>query len=61
MSNIKVAMTIPEKEAAIVIDGQHTYSMKENDVVTITKAENPARFVSSSVNGFYEKVQSKLA
>lgn len=60
-SNIKVEMTIPEKEAAIVVDGQHTYSMKEHDIVTITNAKNPARFVSSSFNGFYEKVQSKLA
>ena len=60
-SNIKVEMTIPEKEAVIVIDGQHSYDMKENDVVTVTRGKNPARFVSSSVNGFYEKVQSKLA
>jgi NAD+ kinase len=60
-SNIKVEMTIPEKEAALVIDGQHSYNMKENDVVTVTRAENPARFVSSSINGFYEKVQSKLS
>ncbi|WMW22631.1 NAD(+)/NADH kinase [Methanolobus mangrovi] len=59
-SIIKVEMTIPEKEAAIVIDGQHSYSIKEHDVVTLTKAKNPARFVSSSINGFYEKVQSKL-
>ncbi|MBP1909008.1 NAD(+)/NADH kinase [Methanolobus bombayensis] len=60
-SNIKVEMTIPEKEAALVIDGQHSYNMKENDIVTVTRAENPARFVSSSINGFYEKVQSKLS
>ncbi|MDG6244316.1 MAG: NAD(+)/NADH kinase [Methanolobus sp.] len=60
-STIKVEMIIPEKEAAVVIDGQHSYSMKENDIVTITKAENPARLVCSSANGFYEKVQSKLA
>ncbi|WP_319507999.1 NAD(+)/NADH kinase [uncultured Methanolobus sp.] len=60
-SIVKVEMTIPEKEAAIVIDGQHSYSIKEHDVVILTKAKNPARFVSSSINGFYEKVQSKLA
>lgn len=60
-SILKVEMIVPEKEAAIVIDGQHSYNMKENDVVTITKAENPARFVSSSINGFYEKVETKLA
>jgi NAD+ kinase len=60
-SSIKVEMTIPEKEAALVIDGQHSYNMVENDLVTVTRAENPARFVSSSINGFYEKVQSKLS
>jgi NAD+ kinase len=59
-STIKVEMIIPEKEAVVVIDGQHSYSIKANDVVTLTRAKNPARFVSSSVNGFYEKVQSKL-
>ncbi|MDN5310728.1 MAG: kinase [Methanolobus sp.] len=59
-STIKVEMMIPEKEAVIVIDGQHTHGIKANDVVTLTRAKNPARFVSSSVNGFYEKVQSKL-
>lgn len=59
-STIKVEMVIPEKEAVIVIDGQHTYGIKARDVVTLTRASNPARFVSSSVNGFYEKVQSKL-
>ena len=60
-SSIKVEMMIPEKEAVIVIDGQHSYNIKEHDVVTLTKAKDPARFVSSSTNGFYEKVQSKLA
>ncbi|MCQ6963130.1 NAD(+)/NADH kinase [Methanolobus chelungpuianus] len=59
-STIKVEMVIPEKEAVIVIDGQHTYGIKARDVVTLTRAKYPARFVSSSVNGFYEKVQSKL-
>ncbi len=60
-SSIKVEVTIPEKEAVIVIDGQHSYNIKDNDVVTLTRAKNPARLISSSVNGFYEKVQSKLA
>jgi NAD+ kinase len=59
-SMIKVEVTIPEKEAVIVIDGQHSYNIKDNDIVTLTRAKNPARLVSSSVNGFYEKVQTKL-
>ncbi|MBN2110888.1 MAG: NAD(+)/NADH kinase [Methanosarcinaceae archaeon] len=59
-SKIAVEMTIPEKEAAIVIDGQHSYSIKASDRIILTRAKYPARFVSSSINGFYEKVQSKL-
>jgi NAD+ kinase len=59
-SKIIVEMIIPEKEAVIVIDGQHSYNIKEHDIVTLARANNPARFVSSSINGFYAKVQSKL-
>lgn len=59
-SILKIRLTIPEKKAAIVIDGQYTYSITENDVVTLTEAKNPARFVKSSVVSFYEKVQDKL-
>jgi NAD+ kinase len=57
---IKVEITIPEKEAAVVIDGQHTYTMKKEDTIHLTKAKNPARFVVTERSGFYEKVQSKL-
>lgn len=59
-SIIKVEITIPEKEAVIVIDGQHNYTFCEHDVVTLTKAKYPARFVNTSITDFYEKVQSKL-
>jgi NAD+ kinase len=59
-SKITVEMIIPEKEAVIVIDGQHSYNIREHDIVTLTRANNPARFVSSSINGFYAKVHSKL-
>lgn len=57
---INVETTIPEKEAILVIDGQHTYKVYENDTVTLTKATQPARFIKSSIYRFYEKVQSKL-
>jgi NAD+ kinase len=59
-SIIRVEITIPEKEAIIVIDGQHNYTVSEHDVVTLTKAKYPARFVNTSITDFYEKVQSKL-
>ncbi|HJH32499.1 MAG TPA: NAD(+) kinase [Methanosarcinaceae archaeon] len=60
-STIRVELTNPEKEAVIVIDGQHTYAVVEHDVITLTKAEHPARFVRTTISGFYKKVQSKLA
>lgn len=60
-SKIKLTMTIPEKEAAVVLDGQHTYHVHEHDVITLTRAENPARFVKMPLDGFYEKVKSKLS
>ena len=59
-SSIKVELVVPEKEAAIVIDGQYTYNIGKEDVVTLVREENPARFVKTSSSGFYEKVQSKL-
>lgn len=60
-SEIKVELTLPKKEAVIVIDGQHTRNIKEDDTIIITKADKPARFVKVRENGFYEKVRSKLA
>ncbi|ADI73352.1 ATP-NAD/AcoX kinase [Methanohalobium evestigatum Z-7303] len=57
---INVETTIPEKEAILVIDGQHTYKIHENHVVTLTKADQPARFVKSSIYRFYDKIQYKL-
>ncbi|MDK2891709.1 NAD(+)/NADH kinase [Methanohalophilus sp.] len=58
--SIQVEIIVPEKEAAIVIDGQHNFTMKMNDVITLTEAPNPARFVSTGITGFYQKVESKL-
>lgn len=60
-SEIKVELTVPKKEAVIIIDGQYTRKIKEDDIILITKAERPARFVKTRENGFYEKVRSKLA
>ncbi|MCS3924482.1 NAD(+)/NADH kinase [Methanosalsum natronophilum] len=59
-SILKIRVTIPEKKAAIVIDGQYTYHVSEKDEVFLTEAKNPARFVDSSLISFYEKVQNKL-
>ncbi|KGK98931.1 inorganic polyphosphate kinase [Methanococcoides methylutens] len=59
-SLIKVEMIIPEKEAALVVDGQYTHNIQENDVVTLTMSNFPARFVETSASGFYERVESKL-
>lgn len=59
-SVIKVEMIVPEKEAALVIDGQYARNIQEEDVVTITMSNMPARFVEISASGFYERVQNKL-
>ncbi len=60
-SEIRVELTMPKKEAVIVIDGQYTGRIKENDKILITKADKPARFVKTREDGFYEKVKSKLS
>ncbi len=59
-SMIKVEMIIPEKEAALVVDGQYTYTIKENDIVTLDLAKQPARFVRTMDGDFYKRVESKL-
>ena len=61
ISEIKVELTVPKKEAVLVIDGQYTRNIKEDDTIIITKADKPARFVKTREDGFYEKVRSKLA
>ena len=58
---IRLELIVPKKEAIIVIDGQFTRKIKEDDKILITKAEKPARFVKTRKDGFYEKVRSKLA
>ncbi len=60
-SEIRLELTMPKKEAVIVVDGQFTKKIKEDDKIVITKAEKPARFVKTRKDGFYEKVRSKLA
>lgn len=58
-SVIRIELCLPEKDAVVVIDGQYTRSMKEKDVLTITKAAMPARFVALHED-FYAKVRDKL-
>lgn len=47
------------KDAAIVIDGRHTEPVHAGDAIVITKADEPALFVTTGWR-FYEKVRSKL-
>ena len=60
-SEIRLELTVPKKEAVIVIDGQYTRKIKEDDTILITKAERPARFVKTREGGFYDKVRNKLS
>lgn len=59
-SKITVELTLPKK-ALVVIDGQFTTAIEEDNKIYITKADKPARFVKARKEGFYEKVRSKLA
>ncbi len=59
-SEIKVELTMPKKEAVIVIDGQYSRKINKDDTILIMKAEKPARFVKTKESGFYEKVRRKL-
>ncbi len=47
------------KDAAIVLDGHHTQPVRAGDLITITRAEEPALFAKTGWR-FYEKVRSKL-
>lgn len=47
------------KDAAIVLDGHHTQPVRAGDIITITRAEEPALFAKTGWR-FYEKVRSKL-
>jgi NAD+ kinase len=60
-SEIKVELTVPKKEAVLVIDGQFSRTIKAEDTIIITRAQKPARFVRTREDGFFEKVRNKLA
>jgi NAD+ kinase len=60
-SEIKVELTIPKKDAVLVIDGQFSTTIKQEDTIIITRADKPARFVKTREDGFFEKVRNKLA
>jgi len=47
------------KDAAIVIDGHHIRPVRTGDLITITRADEPALFAKTGWR-FYEKVRSKL-
>lgn len=60
-SEISMELTVPKKEAVIVIDGQFSRKINYEDKIHITRAEKPARFVKIKKDAFYDKVRSKLA
>src|SRR5665648_191472 len=59
-SKIGIELKVPKKEALIVVDGQYTRTIREDDRIIIKKAEKPALFIRSNANSFYEKVRNKL-
>lgn len=60
-SIINLTMTMPEKEAALVVDGQHTYQVHEKDIIKIYTSVHPARFIKMPIEDFFEKVKNKLS
>jgi len=48
-----------EKEARVVIDGQHGYALAGGSTVTIKPSRRKARFIRFD-GGFYERVRTKL-
>jgi NAD+ kinase len=59
---IKLLPTTPnkqEKEARVVIDGQHGYVMAAGQTVTVKRATRKSRFIRFE-GGFYERVRTKL-
>lgn len=60
-SVIGVELKLPGKEALVVVDGQTMATISSDEVLTMSKAEYPARFVKTRRDGFYEKVKSKLS
>jgi len=40
-SEIRMELTVPKKEAVIVIDGQFTRKINDEDKISITRAEKP--------------------
>ncbi len=48
-----------EKQAKVVVDGQHGYDVEPGDVVVIHPSSRKARFVRLG-HGFYERVRNKL-
>lgn len=60
-SMIKVELKLPGKEALVVVDGQNITAISSKQVLIMSRAKNPARFVKAKRDGFYEKVKSKLA
>jgi len=60
-SVIRVELKLPEKEALVVVDGQTMATISSDEVLEMSRADFPARFVKARRDGFYEKVKSKLS
>lgn len=62
-SNLKITVLArgaeDEKEARVVVDGQHGFGIPSNGSVTVRPSERRARFIRFG-GGFYERVRTKL-
>lgn len=59
-SKVDVELLRKGKEAKLVVDGQYVEQLGEGDVISFTRAEQPALFVKTWKGDFYSKVKKKL-
>ncbi|MHB1042174.1 MAG: NAD(+)/NADH kinase [Eubacteriales bacterium] len=59
-SVVKVILRSPQAEVMLTMDGQHGFSLKEDDLVVINRAPDKARFLRLKGRNFFEVLRKKL-
>lgn len=59
-SVVKVILRSPQAEVMLTMDGQHGFSLKEDDLVVINRAPHKAKFLRLKGRNFFEVLRKKL-
>lgn len=59
-SVVNVILRSPQAEVMLTMDGQHGFSLKEDDLVVINRAPDKARFLRFKGRNFFEVLRKKL-